>query len=62
MEKSYDLRASGILELKKGELREIEGGFLGMLTTVAGGLMLYFAVSAIENPEEVWEGFKDAFN
>jgi lactobin A/cerein 7B family class IIb bacteriocin len=64
MEKVLDLKMSGVMELGKEELQEVEGG--GILAAVAGfvGAALLGAATVellVDGSAQCWEDFKEGY-
>jgi lactobin A/cerein 7B family class IIb bacteriocin len=64
MEKVLDLKMSGVMELGKEELQEVEGG--GTLAAVAGfvGAALLGAATVellVDGSAQCWEDFKEGY-
>lgn len=57
MEKTLDSKMSGIIELDKEELKEVDGG--GFLILVGALLLTYVVVEAALNPQAHYDAFME---
>jgi len=57
MEKTLDLKMSGVVELGREELKKVEGG--GLLLVAAGLFFSYVLLEAALNPQAHIEAFKE---